>query len=221
MKYITSKNNFYVFTLALILMMLASSFVDSFGQNIAGHRLLHALIFLVQMVAYFSLNLSKHWRNFVLAILGLALVINVLREVSDWQVIPVLNLLLTLAFFCGMAAAASKQVLFSGEVTWNSIVGTVAVYLLLGLIWSLIYLITMEYWPNAFNGIEYRNWNDNMGLLNYFSFVTMTPLRYGDISPAVPITRTLVFLQSVCGTFYMAIVVASIIGSRHSVSDNS
>ena len=86
-------------------------------------------------------------------------------------------------------------------------------YLLLGLIWAVLYLITLEMWPTGINGIEYQNWHDNFGVAVYFSFVTMTSLGYGDISPAIPFTRTLAYLQAIRGTFYMAIVVASLVGT--------
>ena len=89
-------------------------------------------------------------------------------------------------------------------------------FLLLGLIWSTLYLITLEFWHGAFNGIEYKNWNDNFAVTTYFSYVTMTTLGYGDISPALPVSRVLAFLQAIFGTFYMAVVVASLIGARGS-----
>ena len=49
--------------------------------------------------------------------------------------------------------------------------------------------------------------------MTYFSFVTLTTLGYGDISPATPIAEVLVILEAVTGMFYFAIVVASLIGA--------
>jgi len=169
-------------------------------------------MFLTELVAYFSLNLSKRWRMFVGLMLILMLASNVLREFTHISVAPLTGLVVSLVFYCGMAYAAAKQSLFSGDIELNTIAGTMAVYLLLGLIWTVLYLITLEYWPQSFNGIDYKDWNDNFGRAAYFSFVTMTTLGYGDISPAVPLTQTLAYLQAVTGTFYMAVVVASMIG---------
>nr|WP_269764034.1 potassium channel family protein [Shewanella benthica] len=48
----------------------------------------------------------------------------------------------------------------------------------------------------------------------YFSFVTLTTLGYGDISPISPFSQVLVYMEAIAGVFYMAIVVASLVSSN-------
>jgi hypothetical protein len=212
---VTERNNFFYFTLALVVLLVASAVLRSMPES-DGHRLLQGIMLLTEAVAYFSLNLSKKWQRFILAMMILMLVVNLLREFTNWSMTPLASLTAILIFYCGMAYAAARQVLFSGRVDANIIIGAVAIYLLLGLIWSVLYLITLEFWHGAFNGIEYGQWADNFTTVNYFSYVTMTSLGYGDISPAMPVSRVLAYLQAICGTFYMAVVVASMIGARTS-----
>lgn len=60
--------------------------------------------------------------------------------------------------------------------------------------------------------------------LTYFSFVTLTTAGYGDIVPATPLTRILAALEAVLGQFYLAVLVAGLVGirvSRRSDSDSS
>jgi voltage-gated potassium channel len=208
---IHSHNNFYFFTASLVILLLASAFVSSTRLG-EGHLLLQSLIFATELVAYFSLNLSKQWRGFVVVMLVLLAVSTLLRYFTTWTIEPLIGLGLSLIFYCGVTYVAARQALFSGDIELNTIVGAVAVYLLLGLIWTLLYLIALEFWPAGIKGIEYQNWHDNFGKTNYFSYVTLSTLGYGDISPATPVTRTLAFLEAITGTFYMAVVVASMIG---------
>jgi voltage-gated potassium channel len=208
---IHSHNNFYFFTASLVILLLVSAFVSSTPLG-EGHLLLQSLIFATELVAYFSLNLSKQWRGFVVVMLVLLGVSTLLRYFTTWTIEPLIGLGLSLIFYCGVTYVAARQALFSGDIELNTIVGAVAVYLLLGLIWTLLYLITLEFWPEGIKGIEYQNWHDNFGIANYFSYVTLSTLGYGDISPAIPVTRTLAFLEAITGTFYMAVVVASMIG---------
>jgi voltage-gated potassium channel len=212
MQKIHAKNNFIFFTVALVCVLLASAVVSSTpaGEN---YRLIQAVLMLTQVVAYFSLNLSKKWRGFVGLMLALMLVSNVVRELTNWPQLPEVGLLLMLIFYCGMTYAAARQAFFSGSIDHNIIVGTVAIFLLLGLIWAIMYLITLEYWPQGFIGLEYRNWHDNLGTAVYFSFITMTSTGYGDIIPVLPVTRTLAYMQAITGTFYMAVVVANLVGA--------
>lgn len=45
----------------------------------------------------------------------------------------------------------------------------------------------------------------------YYSFVTLTTLGFGDITPVSPAARTLSWLEAVVGQFYIATLVAGIV----------
>ncbi|NVO99518.1 two pore domain potassium channel family protein, partial [Photobacterium damselae subsp. damselae] len=92
----------------------------------------------------------------------------------------------------------------------------VALFLLLGLMWAILYLILLEFDPNSFTGMESMPWGDNFSNAAYFSFVTLTTLGYGDISPITPIAQVIVYLEAIVGVFYMAIVVSSLVSSNQS-----
>jgi hypothetical protein len=63
-----------------------------------------------------------------------------------------------------------------------------------------------------------NDYADNFSVAVYFSFVTMTSLGYGDISPAAPIAQVATILAAISGAFYMAVVVATLVGARARVS---
>jgi voltage-gated potassium channel len=208
---IHTHNNFFYFTTSLVVLLLASAFVGSSPKG-EDHFLLQGIMLVTELVAYVSLNLTKKWRVFVGVMLAFMMLSSLLREFYDFPHNSHLSLIVALVFYSGMAYAAARQVLFSGDIELNTIAGTIAVYLLLGIVWAILYLITLEFWPTGINGIEYQGWHDNFSEAAYFSYITMTTLGYGDLSPAIPVTRTLAFLQAIAGTFYMAVVVASMVG---------
>ena len=212
MQKIDSHNNFLFFTASLIFLLLASGFVGSTPDG-EDHLLLQAVILATELVAYMSLSLSSQWRKFVMVMVIFNLATALFRESAVFQFSSSVSLAASMAFYTGMAYIGCRQVFSSGKIELNTIVGTIAIYLMLGIKWSLLYLAVLEIWPNGLNGIEYRDWHDNLSSMLYFSFVTMTTLGYGDITPAIPIFRTLAYLQAVAGSFYMAVVVASLVGS--------
>ncbi len=46
----------------------------------------------------------------------------------------------------------------------------------------------------------------------YYSFVTLTTLGYGEITPASPVAQTLAYMEAVSGQFYLTILVAALVG---------
>jgi voltage-gated potassium channel Kch len=132
--------------------------------------------------------------------------------VLDMLELYYIHLLLLLLFYIWATWVAAKQVLFAGAIDVNKIVGAICIYLLMGLTWAMMYLFIAQAVPGAFNGLEQLLWYDNFADVAYYSYVTLTTLGYGDISPVAPIARFLVYMEAVVGVFYMAILVASLIG---------
>lgn len=210
---VNEKNNFIYFTAALVMLLLTSALVDTMPAG-EGRLLLRLIILATEVVAFISLDFGTRWRRFIGLMVLLIIAASSLDELTSVTWAPTFGLLSLLVFFLGIAYGVSRRVLFSGTVDFNTIIGALAVYLLIGLIWATLYLLALEFFPAAFNGMEPEIWSDNFSNAAYFSFVTMTSLGYGDISPALPITRALAYLQAIVGAFYMAIVVASLIGAR-------
>ena len=58
------------------------------------------------------------------------------------------------------------------------------------------------------------DWHLQRFLFNYFSVMTLTTMGYGDIAPAGSPVYSLVWLESVFGQFYIAVVVAQLVGLK-------
>lgn len=114
---------------------------------------------------------------------------------------------------------ASRQVLLTGAVDSNKIVGAICIYLLMGIAWAEAYLLVERLFPGSIPALSGENWRHHVEDALYFSYITLTTLGYGDISPVQPLARYLAYIQAVVGQFYLAIVVASLIGAR--MSDDS
>ncbi|MFN3151291.1 potassium channel family protein [Bremerella sp.] len=122
-------------------------------------------------------------------------------------------------FFLGFTAALLLKSIFSrDEVTPNAILGSICIYLLLGLMWALGYSALTVFEADPFRlpeslAIESPDNHPSLATLLYFSFVTMSTLGYGDITPQTDLARTLTWTQSVTGQFYLAVLVARLISA--------
>ena len=179
-----AENNFLYLTTALLVLLLALPLLATFPQG-PVHWIIRGLIIATLLVTYFSLDFGYWWGKFVLLVMFLLIISSVVRQFYPAYSTNSTHLVLLLLFFCSVAYSAGHRVLLRDEINHNRIIGSIAIYLLLGLIWSMLYLLLLEIEPTAIRGIEYRPWEENFFDITYFSFVTLTTLGYGDITPCL------------------------------------
>ena len=213
MNQVNKQNHFIWLTVALVAMLITGALSTEFPESYAFSILEFSSVALL-LLALKSLRVDPNWRMRLLILIGLMLMAAIARSVAGFQHFQFLYMFLLLAFFVSVAWVVGKEVLLTGRrVDLNIIVGSVALYLVLGLIWGIFYTMVLQFSPEAFKGIEPEHWVEALTTMTYFSFVTLTTLGYGDISPATRMTEVLVVLEAVTGMFYLAIVVASLISS--------
>jgi len=213
MRKFNEKNNFIYLTIALLVLLLTLPFFAIFDPG-PLKWMTRILILSTLLVTYLSLDFGRWWGRFVLLALFLLVASSIAQMVSATYSASSTHLVLLLLFFGSVAYSAGNRVLLRGEIDSNRVIGSIAVYLLLGLVWTMLYLLLLEFVPTAIRGIEYQSWEDNLVDVAYFSFVTLTTLGYGDIVPVHPTSSALAYLQAISGAFYMSVVVASLVGAR-------
>lgn len=120
-----------------------------------------------------------------------------------------------IVFFCYIIFMLARYLFETAEVSANMIYASVCLYLLMGLMWMFIYFWIEKTHPGSFSNIRISPDSDHSFLLvhfSYFSFVTISTLGYGDITPLTRIARSWTTLEAITGQFYLAIVVARLVG---------
>lgn len=216
MKPMDKQDNFVYLTFALILLLLGTALAQQFFEP-SVQRLMQSTTVITLLVAVWGVESKNFWLRksfiFPFAILTISIASNKLDNAGFDQ----FYLLLLLSFFIFTAFKTAKQVMFTGKIDGNKILGAICLYLLLGLIWAVLYTLLQLGFPGSFQAMQQnKQWFMLFPDFVYFSFVTMTTLGFGDISPNLPVARFLVYLEAIVGQFYLAILVASLVGSRMS-----
>ncbi|HTP41654.1 MAG TPA: potassium channel family protein [Nitrospiria bacterium] len=121
-----------------------------------------------------------------------------------------------------LAGVVMLQVFRKGPITGHRIQGAIAVYLLMGLIWALAYELVLLEVPGAFQSAEMGERHGAlMPSLVYFSFVTLTTVGYGDITPVHPIVRSLSNLEALVGQLYPAILIGRLVAMELSARQSN
>ena len=176
----------------------------------------------IRLVAFSSLlaiglwSLRKSGRIFSAAVVFVTagIVLNVLFAYYHQAAFLFVSTLAMLAFLSTAASVAMKQIAFDNKLSGNRIVGAVCVYLMLGVIWAILYSLLEAVVPGSFAGLTENTtdggWDPDWV---YFSFVTLTTLGYGDILPLSYFARSLAYFEAIVGQFYLAILVAGLVGA--------
>lgn len=212
-KKISHENNFAYLFFALIIFLFSSTLMAQFHTE-ANNELYAVTTILMFLVSMKSLNIEKTWKRLIYAFVVFFVLFLIAGSLFDSNYYIYLHLVVLLIFFTAVFISAYKQVLFIGEIDLNKIIGSLALYLLLGMIWTVIYLFILVIDNTSFSGITAGDWQGNFAHLAYYSFVTLTTLGYGDILPTNRIAEFFVFMEAIIGVFYMAIIVASLINSH-------
>jgi len=112
-----------------------------------------------------------------------------------------------------------KSILTEFHASTDAVIGSICVYLIFGLMWALGYSGIEIVEPGAFEFPEHlasdadghKERIADFSVFIYYSFVTMSSLGYGEITPRTDLARTLAWSQVVTGQFYLAILVARLI----------
>jgi len=125
-----------------------------------------------------------------------------------------------LVFVLLVAVCITANVWRETEVSVDTIVGGIAVYLLLALAWAIAYQLLEFLVPGSFevvsgSGGQWGPWETAPGeypRLLFFSFVTLTTLGYGDMVPASAPAAALTSFEAVAGPLYLTILIARLVG---------
>jgi len=105
-----------------------------------------------------------------------------------------------------------REIIRGGHVHLDTVMGAICVYLLIGYAWANIYALIWFVDPGAFNFPAHMTMTEGSLIpeftFGYYSFVTLTTLGYGDITPISYAARTLSWLEAVVGVSFMATVIA-------------
>jgi len=102
-----------------------------------------------------------------------------------------------------------QQIVLSRRVDAKLILESIIGYLLIGVVFTLVNVLITIFNPNA---IGFTNTSAHIGEIIYYSFVTVTTIGYGDISPISQLARSAAVLFGLIGQLYLTIIVAFIIG---------
>jgi hypothetical protein len=131
-------------------------------------------------------------------------------NVFNLAVIGVISKTLNFLFFSFIVISFIRQIAKAKNVTERVILDAVNGYLLLGLVFTFLIGIMMQFDAASYNFSSTGEESPHNAL--YYGFVTFATLGYGDLVPVKPYAKSLSILIAVCGQLYLTIIIALLVG---------
>jgi hypothetical protein len=217
----TQQNTQWV-TLLLLMLTIATLFIVPLSAEPWLSRLYAILFSAIFMTAAFTLRGSA---SLLFRLSPLIVVVTTIGSFLSEGYYKSFGRILQFVFFIMLVVLLIRQIAVSPVVSGRVIMEAITAYLLLGLAFGLIVLMTDILLPDAYSvsmAMETSHGQKpDFRTAIYYTFITYTTTGYGDIIPRQPATKSLAVLISICGQLYVAIILALLVGKFASGSHSS
>jgi voltage-gated potassium channel len=210
---IAARNDFIRFLdsyASLLVLLLANFFllelVDDRRWGAVGSTLLSALALVVAISDPNSGHrvTRRHW-ILVGACVALAPIVLIVNSAS---IIGLTYLLPVALLVTATLPITISRVLHHREVTYETVLGALCAYVLIGLLFAFVYLAANEVRHDPFFA---QPGEHTQGEYLYFSFVALTTLGFGDLSPSVGLPQALTVIEALIGSIFLVTLVARLV----------
>jgi len=134
---------------------------------------------------------------------------------APWDVYAVNGLYILFTGYIGLLIG--RFLFATNRISLDMILASICLYMLIGLAWAFIYQLIEVGRPGAFNFLDLDEGHmDSVRYMRsqfaYFSYVTLSTLGYGDITPLSRIAQNWAVLEALTGQLYIAVVIARLLG---------
>jgi len=191
----------------LLVMLLVASFLVSGIDRGGGVRLVASLLNLAALVVGFT-STRRFARRWVLAALvgvGVAGSVLVTGD-SPESLAAAIGASLEVVVLGALTIAVVFRVVSHERVNNQTILGAIAAYFLIGQVFAWAYLALPGYLDEPI--LDPANAGE---LPIYYSYVVLTTLGFGDITPVTALAERITVLESITGQMFLAILVARLV----------
>jgi len=206
--YLGLKNDFLGLLFALTALIFIPSFIPSgFAKDIS----IYATLFISVIISVLVAARNKHILLVGIGLASIVLLINILPLTSSNTAVFLGRILSFIFFFSYIAVQVLYRIALAQKVSLNILYGAITGYLLMGVLGGFWCRLIEFLYPDSFSMAT--GLTPEIDTLIYFSFVTMSSLGYGDITPITPPGRSTAIFIAITGQMYMTISIALLVGN--------
>jgi len=204
------KNKFNFLLTVLLTLLIISPFFQAEGTM--SFKPILPLIYFLSVIAILWAIISNKKEFYILAaIKSFSFILDMLAHfhlVSSFEhSIHILARVVQILIMYVLIAHLIKWLFTVEKVDGDTVKGGICVYILLGLGWMALYRLVYEINPQSFSKQFNAVWE-----FMYFSFMTLTTVGYGDITPVSSFAMMLASLEAMSGQLFLVIFISRLVG---------
>ncbi len=203
----------FLFILMLVMLVLAPLIETFFSLRIVLNILWSAIF----LTAVYAVSQKRHV-FFIGVLLALPMLLSLwFQHIVESSWVPLVGNFFGVLFMAFTIVQILNFIFKERNVHVDLITGAAVTYFLIALMWAFIYASLEKLHPGSFSITEGKMIHSQMVFV-YYSFVTISTLGYGDITPLTNLASSVSMLEAVCGQLYIAVLIAWLVGSHISQS---
>jgi hypothetical protein len=206
------------FLFLFISMVLMFVFRPFLTEHLAVSYLMEIFLFLIFLSAVYAIGQKRSTLIIALFLLALAEVLKVLSHTLGIPSLDIMSNILGGLLLAYTAAIILLYLFREDRITGDMIMGAICAYFLMGLIWAFLYSILEFFEPGSF---QMPAGPISQSTFTYYSYVTLTTLGYGEITPISTPARSFAILEAMMGQLYLAVLIARLVGTHIAQSSRS
>ena len=186
-------------TASLFFFLFADAF---FPPGASGNELLMMATLTTMIITGPLAVARKPWHSrTVIGLAALMVIPGVTGIYIDKLIAHQFSMVMGIAFFAMLIVMIVRErLILKDSVSAETLWAAVNVYALMGLLFRNVYALAVTINPDAFKGAVQLGAGSEVSFsLLYFSFVTMTTLGYGDITPNSSVVGMFAYMQALIG----------------------
>lgn len=194
----------------VLLLLLVSFILANSGIDVAWMRVVTSIVQGITLVVALR---ASHVRQrtlmagIVSAVLGIIIILSL--WIASIHRFLGLSRLIGALLIAATAIAIIHRILRYLVINRQTILGALCVYILIGMFFAYFDAFIGTLLPSFFVSVNNANLED----YQYFSFITLTTVGYGDLVPHGDLPRTLAVIEALFGQIYLVTFVALIVGN--------
>jgi len=201
--------------ISMVLMFVLRPFLT---ERVALGYLMDIFLFLVFLSAVYAIRQKKSVFIIALLLVLLAEILALLSYLKDVPSLDMLSNILGGLLLAYTAAIILFHLFREDRITGDMIMGAICAYFLMGLVWAFVYSTLEFFQPGSF---QMPQGTVNQATFAYYSYVTLTTLGYGEITPISAPARSFAILEAMIGQLYLAVLIARLVGIHITQSSRS